>query len=62
MDGLNMGIIKAMPIPVPPLSEQREFAERARQVIAVRDRATSAGSADDELFASLQSRAFRGEL
>lgn len=62
MDGLNMGIIKAMPIPVPPLSEQREFAERARQVIAVRGRATSAGNADDDLFASLQSRAFRGEL
>ena len=62
MDGLNMGIIKAMPIPVPPLSEQREFAERARQVIAVRDRTTSARNADDDLFASLQSRAFRGEL
>lgn len=62
MDGLNMGIIKAMPIPIPPLSEQREFAERARQVIAVRDRATSAGNADDDLFASLQARAFRGEL
>lgn len=62
MDGLNMGIIKAMPIPVPPLSEQREFADRARSVIAARDRATSAGKADDDLFASLQSRAFRGEL
>lgn len=62
MDGLNMSIIKSMPIPVPPLSEQREFAERARQVIAARDRATSAGNADDDLFASLQSRAFRGEL
>lgn len=62
MDGLNMGIIKAMPIPVPPVSRQRAFAERARQVAAGRDTVTSAGTADDELFASLQTRAFRGEL
>jgi type I restriction enzyme S subunit len=62
MDGLNMGIIKAMPIPVPLLSRQREFAARARQVTDARDRVALAGRSDDELFSSLQSRAFCGEL
>ncbi|MGH8894671.1 MAG: restriction endonuclease subunit S [Actinomycetes bacterium] len=62
MDGLNMGIIKAMPIPVPLLSRQQEFAARARQVTDARDRVALASRSDDELFASLQSRAFRGEL
>jgi type I restriction enzyme S subunit len=62
MDGLNMGIIKAMPIPVPPISRQREFAERARKLIGVRDTMTRAAAVDDSLFASVQSRAFRGDL
>ena len=62
MDGLNMSIIKAMPIPVPPLSVQRGFTDRARQMIALRDGANSAGNSNGELFASLQSHAFRGEL
>ncbi|KRE41147.1 hypothetical protein ASG74_14330 [Knoellia sp. Soil729] len=62
MDGLNMGIIKSVPIPVPPLSVQHEFAERAEQVATNRGIMTRAATADDHLFASLQSRAFRGEL
>ena len=62
MDGLNMGIIKAMPIPVPPLADQQQFALRAEQVVASRSGVTRAATSDDELFASLQSRAFRGEL
>lgn len=62
MDGLNMGIIKAMPIPVPPLPLQQEFAERARQVAKWRESVLRAGAAENELFVSLQSRAFRGEL
>lgn len=62
MDGLNMGIIKAMPVPVPPLSSQREFAIRVGQ-IAVQSAVTHRDqAANDELFAALQSRAFRGEL
>lgn len=62
MDGLNMGIIKAMPIPVPPLADQQQFALRAEHVGASRGAMARAASSDDELFASLQSRAFRGEL
>jgi type I restriction enzyme S subunit len=62
MDGLNMSIIKSMPVPVPPLSRQTDFGRRIARVDAQRARALSAREADDELFASLQSRAFRGEL
>jgi len=62
MAGLNMGIIKAMPVPVPPIDRQREFAERARRVTVARTSATATLAAEDELFASLQARAFDGRL
>lgn len=62
MDGLNMGIIKSMPIPVPARSEQTEFSRRVGQVASQKQDAERALTAQDELFASLQSRAFRGEL
>lgn len=62
MDGLNMGIIKAMPIPVPPLARQNEFADRLHSIGQRRASMRSALASDDELFAALQARAFRGEL
>jgi len=61
MDGLNMGIIKAMPVPVPPIELQREFAAKVEAVDAQRAVVERALDADDELFASLQTRALRGE-
>ena len=62
MDGLNMGIIKKMPVITPPLPLQREFARRVEAIAAARAKVERALALDDELFASLQSRAFRGEL
>lgn len=62
MDGLNMGIIKAMPVPVPPAHLQHKFVEKVGQVTSQRAFVQRGLAADDELFASLQSRAFRGEL
>lgn len=62
MSGLNMGIIKALPVRLPPLYLQGQFARRLR---AVRCLTTANGSSLlrlDELFSSLQHRAFRGEL
>lgn len=47
---------------VPPLLEQKQFAVLAGQVAMQRDEATRAAERDDELFASLRFRAFRGEL
>ncbi|WP_460466872.1 restriction endonuclease subunit S [Calidifontibacter terrae] len=51
-----------LPIPVPPLSAQAEFENRIAATREIRSAAQRALKADDELFASLQSRAFRGEL
>lgn len=62
MDGLNMGIIKTMPLPVPPVDMQRDFVARLGALGSVsRSSALSAGELDSA-FRSLQSRAFRGEL
>lgn len=62
MDGLNMGIIKAMPIPVPALQLQRAFAERTQEIERVRSISEHARIVEDELFSSLQYRASLGEL
>lgn len=62
MDGLNMGIIRSMPIPLPSLEEQAIFAAR---IGSVRDAASGVLQAiglSQQLLASLQSRAFKGEL
>jgi type I restriction enzyme S subunit len=58
----NVGSLKAASVPVPPLSQQREFASKIGQVNAQRATVQRALAADNELFASLQSRAFRGDL
>ena len=63
MSGLNMGIIKALPIPAAPLDLQHHFAaivQSVEQQQRVRQRAHLAEL--DTLFASLQSRAFLGNL
>ncbi|MDQ1249082.1 MAG: restriction endonuclease subunit [Actinomycetota bacterium] len=60
--GLNIGDLRRVPIPVPPDNEQFEFATLVRCVDTQRASMQAALAADDELFASLQSRAFRGEL
>lgn len=62
MAGLNMGIIKALPVPVPSLVRQRRFSEMTVAVDRQREQVRSGLALDDELFASLQHRAFRGEL
>ena len=62
MSGLNMGIIKALPIPAAPFDLQRRFAAIVHSVEQQRDRHRAHLAELDILFASLQSRAFRGNL
>lgn len=62
MSGLNMGLIKAMPIPLPPLSLQTKFVTRLKTIDAVKAKQWRSLSEIDGLFASLQHRAFQGEL
>ena len=54
--------LRALPMPVPPIELQRDFAKRVEQIHALKKINESHLEAIDELFASLQSRAFKGEL
>ena len=54
--------IKAMPLPLPPIPLQREFARRVTAVDALKTTHLASLAELDALFASLQHRAFRGEL
>ena len=62
MSGLNMGIIKDLPVPLVPMRDQQEFARRVEAIEALKSQHRTALGQFDELFASLQQRAFRGEL
>lgn len=62
MSGLNMGIIKSMPIPTPDMKLQRVFVDRVRSSEFVQSKADRSINQTGALFASLQARAFRGEL
>lgn len=59
---VNQRTLSAVTMPVPPLSLQEEFGDRRRLIGAVKSKVEQALTADDDLFTSLQSRAFRGEL
>jgi len=59
---VSMGQLRGLQVPVAPLDLQREFAARAERVNVQRALVQRALDADNELFASLQARAFRGEL
>ena len=62
MDGLNMGIIKAMPVPLAPVKLQHEFDIRLKALQKTKSANIEAAAELDTLFASLQHRAFQGEL
>ncbi len=62
MSGLNMGIIKDLPVPLVPIEDQQEFARRVGAIEALKSQHRTALEQSDELFASLQQRAFQGDL
>jgi type I restriction enzyme S subunit len=62
MAGLNMGIIQKMPIPLPPVGLQQEFSRRVSSVEKLKANQRASLAELDTLFASLQYRAFQGEL
>ncbi|MFF9564743.1 hypothetical protein ACF1AJ_15465 [Leifsonia sp. NPDC014704] len=59
---INQTDVRSLMLAVPTLDSQRTFAARAERIDAQRDAVQRALAADDELFASLQSRAFSGKL
>jgi len=62
MPGLNMGIIKALKLQLPPLALQKEFAEKLKALEKQAEKYESSTELSGTMFASLQHRAFRGEL
>lgn len=62
MPNISKARLTGLLIEIPPLTLQSEFATRLEQVDNQRVVVQRALAADDELFASLQARAFRGEL
>jgi type I restriction enzyme S subunit len=62
MPGINVTKLKQLAVDTPPLSLQREFADHLKVVDRQRDRAEISLDASEELFTSLQARAFRGGL
>ncbi len=59
---ISQGIIKSLAIPLPPLNLQRRFAVIVESVEEQKGRQRAHLAELDTLFASLQSRAFRGDL
>ncbi len=59
---ISQGIIKSLPIPLPPLDLQHRFATIVKSVEQQKARQRAHLAELDTLFASLQSRAFRGDL
>ncbi|WP_162786678.1 restriction endonuclease subunit S [Janibacter anophelis] len=62
LNTISAKTVRSAPIPMPPLWRQEQFVKWAESVTRVARRVDQSVASDDELFASLQSRAFRGEL
>ena len=62
MTTIDQESLGAIPIVLPPLSKQLEFARRITAIESLKSRHRAALAELDTLFASLQHRAFRGEL
>jgi len=59
---INQRMLEGVTVVTPPLPLQRQFAERRAAITGVKVRHLRFGAGLDALFASLQHRAFRGEL
>ena len=59
---VSLGDLRSFPIPIPPVALQREFARRVAAVEKLKGTQRASLREMDALFASLQHRAFRGEL
>lgn len=62
MPGLNMGIIKALSLSLPPIDLQRSFVRLVRSLRSHLEACVQAMIVSEALFTSLQHRAFSGQL
>ncbi|MBA3256880.1 MAG: restriction endonuclease subunit S [Pyrinomonadaceae bacterium] len=61
-EGLTLDHLRAFPLLLPPMKLQREFARRVGEVDKLKTAQRASLAEMDALFATLQHRAFRGEL
>lgn len=59
---LNLSMVREIEIPLPPMADQETFVRRLAAIEKLRTRQRASLAELDALFASLQHRAFRGEL
>jgi type I restriction enzyme S subunit len=59
---INLALLRNLSVPVPPFEQQHEFARRVTAVETLKTAHRASLAELDALFASLQHRAFRGEL
>lgn len=64
--GVNIGDLRQLPLPLPPIGEQREIVQRVSAALAAADRLSSRIDAAevtlDQILRSALGRAFRGQL
>jgi type I restriction enzyme, S subunit len=59
---ISMGRLKTLEVPLPPIDEQRDFASMLSRLLALFDLMANSERTMENLFHSLQHRAFRGDL
>ena len=62
MDIVNVGIMRKIKVPLPPLELQNQFAERVQAIESQKAQAQASLAQAEDLFNSLLQRAFKGEL
>mgnify|MGYP001612073811 CR=1 FL=1 len=60
--GLNLTILRRITLPLPPLPLQQKFASIVEQIEKMKDKINQTKQNSEELFNSLVSKGFRGEL
>jgi type I restriction enzyme S subunit len=59
---INMRQLRALPVPLPPVTQQQQFQEEYEVIRDLTKKCTDAFVQAGDMFASLAQRAFRGEL
>ena len=60
--GINLGDLKKLPVPIPPLPPQKLFAQQATEIRALETAQATSRTRLDALFQSMLQRAFNGQL
>ena len=62
MDIINVGIVKQLKFPIPPLTLQKQFARVVESVERIREQQLASGKEIEGLREGMMAKAFAGEL